>query len=386
MNQTEDPFFRREANSTRAIVAGVTAIAALLVYFLIFSGGAFVTYAAGLTSKGHLPALIALLAAGGLAGAWAAVRWYETARGRYYLAGGFAVCGLIALLALLAKSSVTVFILAAPLGMGTVWTMVALSMCLRPTLHFSRLGMWCGLGAGIAYALCNMPFVYEAPHTEKFVMAVVVAALGCVAAPWMRSSPTRQSSLPDYEFSAAAGWVVALFAIVALDTVISFIVQNSATLRQLSWETPVILLGNAFVHLCAAFLAGLVLDQRRAGLATLAALLLLLASSIVLQMEVNDFPKARMLSIAGISIYMAVLVYVPARGGRIQFSAIVSALSVWAATVLASGSAAIVDARKVPVWMMVIVLVVGLSALFARFLWLRRAEQIESERLVRRSA
>jgi hypothetical protein len=387
MNQTEAPFLQTEKSSVGAIVAGVTAIAAVMVYFLIFSGFAFMDYAQAFVKKENMQGLLAALGTGGVTGAMVAARRFVPARGHLYLAGGFAACCVAALLTLAARSQWMLIVFAVPVGFSTGWTTVVLSMCLRPTLHFNRLGMWCGLGTGIAYALCNQPFVFEASQTGKIVIAAVVAALGSGAALWMRATPSRVSSLPDYEFRAATGWIIALFVVVFLDTLIFYIIQNSVALKQLAWETPLILLGNAFVHLCAAFIAGLMLDQRRAGIATLAALLLLLASGIVLQMQIDNFPKARMLYIAGVSIYSTVLIYVPARGGRIQFSATLYALSAWMGSALALSAAMVVEARRVPAFVMVLAFVIGVSALFARMLWLRRAEQMESERLVmRRSA
>lgn len=396
MNQTDTPFLQSEKSlagsaseksSAGTTIAAVTAVAASMVYLLIFSGFAFVDYAETVVRPERMQALLAALAIGGVTGAMTLAQRFVPARGRYYLAGGFAGCFLAALLTLVARAEWLMIFFAIPVGFSTAWTTVALSMCLRPTLHFNRLGMWCGLGTGIAYALCNQPFIFEASQSGKIVTAAVAAAIGIAASFRMRATPSRASSLPDYEFRAATGWVVALFVLVFLDTLIFYIIQNSLALKQLSWETPLVLQGNAFVHLCAAFIAGLMLDQRRAGVAALAALLLLIASCIVLQLQIDDFPKARILYIAGVSICSTVMIYVPARGGRIQFSATVFALSGWLGSAVALSAAMGVEARRVPVFVMVLALVVGASALFARMLWLRRAEQLESERLVlRRSA
>jgi hypothetical protein len=190
--------------------------------------------------------------------------------------------------------------------------------------------------------------------------------------------------LPDYHPRAAVGWILVLFVLVFLDTLVFYIIQNSATLKKLSWETPLVLQGNAFVHLCAAFVTGLVLDQRWPGLATLVALLMLIGAGFILGLHLDRFPTARILYVMAVSIYATVLIYLPARGTRPQFSTAICALSGWLAAGLALSLATAVRARQVPTWVLVLALIVGVSALFARLLWVKRMEEIDSEKIILR--
>jgi len=384
MNHTQAPFLRGEKSPSSAIFASVLVIMAMYVYFLIFAGFAFVDFAETVVPKGRMLWVVAVLGLAGVSGCFLAARKFDPAQGRLHLARGFGGCLLAALITLLARYEVVVFFSAALVGLSTAWTAVALSLCLRPTLHFNRLGVWCGLGTGLAYALCNQPFIFEASVNGKIITGIVAAAIGVLAAFRMRALPVRPSSLPDYEPQGATGWIVALFALVFLDTLVFFIIQNSITLKQLSWETPLILQGNAFVHLCAAYITGLVLDQRWPGLSALVALLLLIASCIVLGLHIEHFPKARMLYIAAVSIYSTIMVYLPARGGRPQFAAVLYAVSGWIGSGLALSIALAVDARRVPPYAIGIAMIVGLAGLFTRLLWLKRTQETESERLAMR--
>ena len=384
MDHTHAPFFNTQKNPALTVLAGVAAIVAAYMYFLLFAGLAFVDNARAVVAESRLLVVLGLLGASGVAGCVRAGRRFAPERGPKQLGLGFAVCTGAALLTLAAKSEWLVWLLAVPVGAGTAWTAVTLAQCLRPTLHGARLGMWCGVGTGLAYALCNQPFIFEATTSGRIVTAAVAAAVGCAASLAMRGTPTRASTLPDYEFQAAASWVVFLFAMVFLDTLVFYVIQNSQVLRQISWETPLILQGNAFVHVCAAFITGLVLDQRWPGILGLAALLLLVASCVVLGLHTEHFPKARMLYIAAVSVYSTILIFLPARSGRVRFTTIVFAVSGWLASGLALSLAVATDARQVPPVVVGLALLVGVAALFVRLLWLRRVQEMESERIVQR--
>lgn len=369
----------------RTIAAGVAAIIAIFAYFTLFAGFAFVDFAQLTLGRGHAQAPLIALMAGGLISTVAAVRFFSPSQGRWLLAGGFAGCLLGALITTSATSSFTLSLVGLLIGLSTGWTTMILVLCLRPTLHLRRLGMWCGLGVGLAYALCNQPFIFEATLEQKMMTAAILGAFGMMASFGLRGGPIRASSLPDYEFRAASGWIVALFVLVFLDTLVFFIIQNSVTLKKLSWDTPLILQGNAFVHLCAAFLTGLALDRRWSGSAALFALLLLLTSCLVLGMQLEHFPKARMLYITAVSIYSTVLIFMPARSGRPQFAALVFAISGWFASGLALSIAVAQDVRRISPYVVALAFIVGIAALAVRMLWLQRVHEVEAERLINRS-
>lgn len=381
---TQAPFSHGERNPLAAIVASVASVGAMYVYFLIFAGFAFVNFSQEVVGKGKMPVVLGALGVGGIAGSVLAARMFARGRGRGQAVLGFAGCLVAALITLLVRGEVSTIVVSLLTGLSTGWAAVSLALSLRPTLHSGRLGMWCGLGTGLAYALCNQPFVFESTLKGKIVTAAAAAAVGLLASLRLRSTQLKRSSLPDYDSQAVAGWVTVLFAMVFLDTLVFFIIQNSATLRQLSWETPLILQGNAFVHLCAAFVAGMVLDQRWPGVSALVALLLLVASAIMLGLHIEHFPKARMLYVAAVSIYSTILIHLAARGSSPKFAAILFAVSGWLGSGLSLWVAVATDARRVPAFVILLVLVAGLAGLFARMLWLKRAQEMESERFVQR--
>ena len=377
---TRSPIPREEKSSLLTTLAGVSAITATFVYFLIFAQFGFLDLARDGTSRNALQVLMGILGIGGLAGSVFSARLFVPERGNRFLMAGFGGCLLAALLTFVGREGVLLFFCAALVGFSTGWTTVALSLCLRPTLHHARLGAWCGLGTGFAYAICNQVLIFEATASAKIVVAAVAAGFGLLVSRRVRGAPARISATPDYGLRAAVGWIIVLMVLVFLDTLAFYIIQNISAAKQNSWETPLILQGYAFVHICVAFITGLVIDQRWTSVSVLIALLLMVLSCFLLGFGADKLPQARMLHIAAISIYSTVLIYLPARGGSPKFAAALFAISGWLGSGIAFALAIGFEARRVGWGILFIALALGAAALFTRLLWIKRVQATRGAR------
>lgn len=324
----------------KQITAGVAAVGAAYVYFLIFSEFAFLRFASEFVAPGRMPALMAALAVAGVAGSCAAAALFAAERARRLLAGGFAACALTALLTLPVSSETGALFASAGAGFTLGWTTVILALCLRPTVHRTRLGLWCGLGTGLAYATCNLPFVFTAPVQSQIKFACCAAIAGLASSFWIHGNSARHySASGDYKNASFALWLALFLVLVFLDSLMFYLIHHSPALRQIGWTDDLVLFGNAFVHLCAAVLAGIALDRGWPGGTLFAALAFLVTAALVLGASERGFPAARILYLTGVSVYSTALVWFAARCGRRWKTAVLFSTSGWIGSALAIGIA-----------------------------------------------
>jgi cytochrome c oxidase cbb3-type subunit 2 len=289
------------------------------------------------------------LGAGGVAGSLAAAWLFSRARWGAGLAGWLGGCALAALgataaprggLAALAAAGALVGV---ALGGSTVW----LASGLRALVGGRRLGWVAGLGTGAAYALCNVPAVFASTPGTQAMLAAGVAALGAGLAWTARPAATNGESGDKTDADAVrfgvAPWVVVFLALVWMDSAAFYIIQHTEGLKAATWAGAWTLWGNAVVHLGAALLAGVLLDRGRAGAVTLAAALALAGACHWITDTGAGFAYA-----AGVSLYSAALVFVPARSGRPWAAAAVFAVAGWVGSALGIGMAQ--DLNRVPDW------------------------------------
>jgi len=352
-----------------SVFAAVSAIASVYIYFLLFAEFAFLELARETIKNVNLTALMAAMGLAGVSGSLAAARWYSSEKGTSLLSRGFVACAIAAGASLVAHTMVLAIIAAALVGASLAWTTVVLSLCLRPTLHLKKLGTWCGLGTGLAYAFCNQPPVFTASSRTQIVIAIIVALFGFIVSFRLTSEPSKPSTSPDYHPFAAGLWVVLFLGLVWLDSGAFFILQRDPTLKAQTWDGALTLLGNAFVHLCAAVIAGLALDRRQLSLTLGAALLLLVTACLILGGSAQYFPTAKVLYTAGVSAYSAALVYFAARGGKPWLSGILFAVSGWFGS--AAGISMAHTQDGVPLAFVLTTATVSITAFIARHFWLR---------------
>lgn len=342
-------------------VAGVVAIAATYVYFLLFAEFAFLGLVQRIVATpAGMKLVMGVLAGGGVAGSGAAAVWFRAERFTRSLAGGFAACAVAAAGALAASSNAMLIVAAALVGLALGWTTVTLASGLRAAVGTARLGWWCGVGTGVAYAVCNVPAVFDASPVTQTVGAIGVVMVGGVATRWIRVSGALVETRGEFAPRAVVAWLGLLLALVWLDSAAFYVIQHAPGLKAATWVGTWRLVGNAATHLVLAIVAGWALDRGGAGkLAALAGALLVAACAIFGSVLAPVFYTA------GVSVYSTVLVFYPARSARPGVAALIYAVAGWGGSALGIGMAQ--DLNAVPGWFLAAAGAAMLAALGVRW-------------------
>lgn len=335
-----------QPGDTRAGLAAVAAIAATYFYFLIFAEFALLELARAVAPE-QLRLLMAGLGAGGVAGAVAAAWRFRADAWARQLAWLLRASAAAALLTLMPTTVGGFFAATLAVGVALGALTVTLAAGLRGALGAGRLGLGIGAGTGLAYALCNLPWLFRAPATTQTLLAAAAVAAASFA---MRSG--RRPATPlhemthDHSPAGAARWVVMLLALVWMDSAAFYIVQHTADLRAGTWGGDAALTVNAAVHFCAALAAGAWLDRGgRAAVTALAGAALAVACLMLNGTLPAVVPPAWFYT-AGVSLYSTVLVEYPARSASARRAALVFGVAGWVGSALGIGMAQ--DLARVP--------------------------------------
>jgi cytochrome c oxidase cbb3-type subunit 2 len=348
----------------KTLLAAVTTVAAVYVYFLIFAQFGFLK--AVLAALGEdARAIRPVMAVMGFAGITGSVAAWMLARppGRRQLMIGLVICAGAAAWAPAAKGAWAFYAIALLTGAGTGLVTVTLAGLLRRAVGDGRLGLIVGLGTGLAYALCNLPVVFEAGATTQARIALLAVAAGMLGGGALGPRMAVELRLErDYSRSGVASWVMIFLVLVCLDSAAFFIIQHTPALKETMWAGGGRLWLNAGVHLGAAVLAGWAFDRRWLGrIVGLGAASLFLAC-LMISGTFSSAAAAGLFYVAGVSVYSTALVFYPAYGGRTGLAALVYAVAGWTGSGLGIGLA---EGREhLPAG-----LIVGAAAVLAIALW-----------------
>jgi len=343
--------------------AAVAAIAATYVYFLIFAEFALLELVRAIAPE-RLRFVMAGLGAGGIAGAVLAARCFTADRQSVMLAWAFRACAVAAALALGAATWAAIAVAAGLVGLALGALTVTVTASLRGAMSTRRLGLGVGAGTGLAYALCNVPVLFQASPRAQTLAAAVVVLLASWLPRAMAARPVQRETSGDYERAGVARWVVLLLALVWMDSAAFYIVQHTPDLRAATWGGTSALVANALVHLGAALAAGVLLDRAGHGRVAGVAALALAAACLVLNGVLPAAIPAAWWYTAGVSLYSTVLVDYPARSGRPGVAALVFAVAGWIGSALGIGMAQ--DLQGIPVAFVVVAGVAVASVLVGR--------------------
>jgi len=339
------------------------AIAATYAFFLIFAEFALLELVG--TAGGAVRPVMAVLAAGGLAGSFAAAAGFAPGRAGRALAAGFVLCASGAGLALIV-SHPGLFVAAALAGLGLGGLTVTLASSLRGLLGPMRLGLWIGVGTGAAYAFCNLPWIFAASSRRQTLVAAAVALAGAALSGRWRIDPVPPDPGSEHNGRGRVTWIVWLLTLVWLDSAAFFVIQHTPGLRAATWGGSWLLAGNAVMHLAAALAAGIAVDRGRSAGVALAAFALLVSACALLAANVTT--GVAIAYTAAVSLYSTLLVHYPAQGARPGLAATVFAVAGWGGSGLGIGMAQ--DLRAVPPWFL------GVStAVFLAAWWYRRGNR-----------
>ena len=360
--------------SQRTAFAGIVAITAGFVCFLLFTGLAFLDLAATVAGGAdRVQLLAAVLGAGGIVGSLLAARRFDLGQFPQTLGNAFRACGVAAALAFVAQVWWIFLLTAAAVGLSLGWLAVTLSVGLRPILGTARLGRYLGVAIGMAYAFCSLPWIFEASPRAQLLFAGAAAVIGALSAPWLWPRSASRSSSPDYAPRVSFLWVAVFLALVWLDTTTFQVIVQTPALRNGGWSGTANLLGNSVVSLVAAILAGRALDRGWLARLQVVAFALLAGAVLCLEEKWQVFLPARVGYAAGVSIYTTALFYYSARSGRPLLVGLLLAVAGWGGSSLGPGM--VQGLTRVPQVFLVATGVVIAGALGLRAWWRRQASE-----------
>ena len=357
MPMSTDP--KPHSPRTTAVAATIVAIAATYGYFLLFAEFALLELAKPwFGGELALRPLLAVLCAGGVVGSFLAARQFSLNCFRAALAGGFAGC-VVSAIATLGAGRNGLWFTVAGVGLSLGWTTVTLSAGLRAVAGAKRLGLWCGLGTGLAYAMVNLPIAFEAPPAVQTEIAAALALVGGWAARHM--VPQGQNEIAASERPNWLVWGLIFLALVWLDSAGFYILQHTPALRAQTWSGAWMLHGNAVTHLAGAVMAGVALDFQFIAVTAGLAIALLAAADLTLGGSGGSLAGARICYTAGVSAYSVALVYYPAWRARPWLAAGLFAVAGWIGSALGVGM--VQDLHSIPAWFVGVAVAIVFSSL-----------------------
>ncbi len=316
------------------------AVAATYLYFLIFAEFAFLKLAEdAVGGRLDLHWIMAGLGGGGIAGSLLAAWKFRSEGFNRRLALAFFAAGLAALLALAIPRGPWIVTVGVLVGFSLGWLTVTLSAGLKRMTGTPRLGRCVATGTGVAYALCNVPSLFDASPSTQTAVAVLSVFLAGISVRFLVTENVVIDTPPVVPPKGTSlRWIMIFLALVWMDSAVFYVIQHTS-LRLGMWSGTWQLWSNATVHLTMALLAGVLLDRGEQSRVVVAAWVSLGGACLLLQGTERQLSLAALLYSAGVSLYSAALVYFPARSGRPWLAGVVFAVSGWIGSALGVGMA-----------------------------------------------
>lgn len=336
----------------RRTVAATLAVAGTYAYFLIFPQFAFLhALRAGGMPSGEVRVLMGVMAAGGIGASVAVGRFGGARANRRFMLVGAVLCAFSAWIFGSEQGGVVLHGLVALFsGIGLGFMTVALASSLRGLCGPSLLAPACGAGTGIAYAVANLPPVFNARPEAQSLMSAGIALLVPLAL-LIAERPRHEPEMKPGLTPAGYRWGVALFLfLIWLDSACFAVIQETEALKSASWGPDADLICNGLVHAFAALAAGVFFRVRHLYGWLSVALALLVAASLMLGAGGPTAAHAHPLYAAGVSVYSTLLVaWLPLAHGAYCTPRVAALYAVagWIGSALGVGMA--LDLHRIPV-------------------------------------
>jgi len=251
--------------SPRTGATGVVAIAATYVFFLIFAQFAFLDRLREVLNASQVRVAMGAMGIAGLLASLATASLLARLGSRTILRSAYGFAAVTAILSVYSRSFATLLPVAALIGGVTAVLTVSLATDLSRLTGARRFGLKTGIGTGIAYFLCNLPFIFEASVATRSFFAAGIALVGALVIHLDREPDEiglEVSLVPDSSFRVAgfSSIVLGFLALIWFDSAAFAIVQESA-LKAQTWSTPEQKLLMGTTHLVAAIIAGALIDR-----------------------------------------------------------------------------------------------------------------------------
>jgi cytochrome c oxidase cbb3-type subunit 2 len=299
-------------------IAGVVAIAATYVYFLLYAQFGFVSYLKQFFADPlYTKEAMGYMGMGGLLFSFVAAKLLRTHSPRNMMAIAFSGCAASAMMTLTGSSQALFFAAAFFIGGFTGLLTVTLASGLRNWISGEHFGLHVGAGTGLAYLICNIPPVFDATPAIQTIFSAIMCLIGLVVSLLPPSGSDRHGNqapiFPPDEFSGAGfvSIVLMLFALVWLDSSAFATIQLNESLRSHTWGTPGMKMMLGVFHALSAIAAGWLIDRGwLRGLLAVTYGLFVMAFTLLQSHSLASW-LAGPLYAFGISIYSTTLVAYP---------------------------------------------------------------------------
>lgn len=311
---TDNKLKRLRTKLSSAFIVG-----SVFFYFLIFAQFGFLHRLQEMEGPTYLSEVsLFVMGLGGIIGCVLTARYFDYKHAKSWLMGSFIGCGLTA--TTIAAVPQTAIIIMAGLGVGL--SLGILTVCVVPiiskTFAGDKLGLWTGLGVGVAYGLCNVPWIFDSTPIDHCILAGGACVLGVILTNYLPEIPENPSFTLEVEWKTSPTLfyktglviVVLLFLILIwMDSAVFTIIQETGNVKAAVWSDPGQLWLMGFIHFLAAVVAGWLLDRGWLLTCLIAAMGLLIIEAWGLS-HPNDLSIAFATNfyVAAVSIYSTALV------------------------------------------------------------------------------
>ena len=287
---------------------GVCLVAITYVYFLIFAQFAFLSRLAELgIADADLKLVMAAMAAGGIALSLLTPRVRVLQSPAARLRMGLLLCAAAALFSLASLTVVVAMLVALLIGAGLGILTVTLVTHLPQWLSARHPLLDVGLGTGLGYCACNVPWLFTATPQHQALTSAALCVVGCFIA---NDAPISQLSVRPAATVSLPRAVLSFTALIWFDSAAFYIIQHVPALKAGTWQGTVHLWTNGALHLAAALLCVWLL-RRRGVSSVLSLAVLALAGACVLLLGPQRVVLASVLYPVGVSLYSVALVAYP---------------------------------------------------------------------------
>ena len=287
----------------RLAIKAAALIAAVYGYFLIFAQFSFVELirASGVNHTEE-KIILGVMALGGISSgffvAWrgVSIRWLKSA-----LMLAAITSGLAPTLSDIPFALLTGLLAGASLGVATV----SLATMLKDWCGL----FWVGLGTGLGYGFCNLPWVFQADPSQQAYIACGLAVIGWLITP--KENQQQELSERSTEPSLNLWRIILTFtALVWLDSAAFFIIQHESEMKSGTWGAEY-LWRNSALHFFSAILAGLWMTKGKIKVLPILAWAVLAIASLAVN-HTSTLAVTGWLYPVGVSIYSVALIAWPA--------------------------------------------------------------------------
>lgn len=334
---------------------GIYSIFATYFYFLLFAQFSFLEQVKSAVGLDKLQVVMAAMGGAGLMFSLLAIWLLRKFSASKLISISFLLCAFTSFVSLYASSITPLCIIAFLIGAALAVLTVSLASIIGSC--FNKLGLYVGVGTGLAYFTCNIPQVFNASVNNQALFVSLACLLGAAFHFLYNDNDYTHPQLSNSKWQI----LVSFIALVWFDCAAFYVIQHAGELRSATWHGDYRLWSNSLIHFLSAVFAGVLIDKQHIKIVLVFAFLFLAVG--VLSLNEYSFYSAPFYC-AGVSFYSTALVAFPTLTAdrKVYFAGLTYALAGWFGSAMGIGMAQ--DLKTVPLAFIVISGIVVISSLY----------------------